>query len=155
MILDTTEWKQKFDFEKNDGTGADGTLDLSQAKNLGEGENGTIYETETSYLCVPAKEGAKPVRMGKNICQRAIPARAGREDFHHRQDRSHPEIHFEKRPPLLRVFKIGRRQGRIRVRTPRREKTRREEKTARQGRGVILIGVILISPGGTSDISRG
>ncbi len=73
VILDTTEWKQKFDFDKNDGTGADGTLDLSQAKNLGETENGTVYETDGSYLCVPAEKDAKQIRMGKNICQRAIP----------------------------------------------------------------------------------
>lgn len=72
VILDTTEWKQKFDFEENGG-GANGVADLSQAKILGETENGIVYETDASYLCVPAKEGAKQIRMGKNICQRAIP----------------------------------------------------------------------------------
>ncbi|HWB58775.1 MAG TPA: DNA topoisomerase III, partial [Chthoniobacteraceae bacterium] len=72
VILDTTEWKQKFDFEQ--GGGENGAApDLSQAKILAETEHGTLYETEMNYLCVPGKKGAKPLRMGKNICQRAIP----------------------------------------------------------------------------------
>ena len=28
---------------------------------------------DAAYLCVPKGEKAKPIRMGKNICQRAIP----------------------------------------------------------------------------------
>lgn len=73
VVLDETEWKQKFDFEKNDGTDASGAPDLSTATVLGETEHGKVYDTGTNYLCVPAKEGAKPIRMGKTICQRAIP----------------------------------------------------------------------------------
>ena len=72
IIIDTAEWKQKFDFEKNDGS-VNGVTDLAQAKILGETDNGTIYETDSSYLCVPAKKDSKQIRMGKNICQRAIP----------------------------------------------------------------------------------
>lgn len=73
VFLDEQEWKVKFDFEK-DQQGAGGTaLDLTTAKVLGETEHGTVYETETAFLCVPPKEGAKPIRMGKSICQRAIP----------------------------------------------------------------------------------
>jgi DNA topoisomerase-3 len=71
VMLDEKEWRQTFDFEKDDA--ANGAApDLSQAKSLGETENGAVYETETSYLCIPAKEGEKPIRMGKALCQRAI-----------------------------------------------------------------------------------
>lgn len=71
VVLDTTEWKQKFDFEESNA--ASNASDLSAATVLGESENGTIYDTPTNYLCVPKNEGAKPLRMGKNICQRPIP----------------------------------------------------------------------------------
>ena len=72
--LDAEEWKQKFDFEKKEEEGADGkALDLGQAKNLGETEHGAVYETESAFLCIPAKQGSRPIRMGKTICQRAIP----------------------------------------------------------------------------------
>ncbi len=75
IILDEkTEWKQKFDFDDDkDGTGAGKPIDLTQAKSLGETPNGAVYETDAAYLCVPAA-GGKPIRMGKSICQRAIPA---------------------------------------------------------------------------------
>ena len=49
------------------------TAQLTQAKSLGETPNGAVYETDAAYLCVPAA-GGKPIRMGKSICQRAIPA---------------------------------------------------------------------------------
>jgi len=71
VILDQTEWKQKFDFEND--TAAGGAADLATAAVLGETENGKVYETASTYICVPAKEGAKPLRMGRSICQRAIP----------------------------------------------------------------------------------
>ena len=71
MILDQTEWKQKFDFENDTAEG--GALDLTTAAVLGETENGKVYETASNYICVPAKEGAKPLRMGRSICQRSIP----------------------------------------------------------------------------------
>jgi DNA topoisomerase-3 len=65
------EWKVEFAF---DNPGSEGQpLDLSTAKSLGEGSGGTIYETDAAYLCVPSDAKAKPIRMGKNICQRAIP----------------------------------------------------------------------------------
>ncbi len=70
IILDE-ECKATFDFPKAD---ADGAPDLTTAKLLGETELGKIYETETNYLCVSAKEGEKPIRMGKQILQQNIPA---------------------------------------------------------------------------------
>ncbi len=72
VVLDETEWKQKFEFEKSSESD-DKKIDLSAAKKLGETQNGDVYETESAYLCVPAKADAKPIRMGKSICQRAIP----------------------------------------------------------------------------------
>jgi DNA topoisomerase III len=75
ILNEKTEWKQKFDFEDDDsGEGGGGKkLDLTQAKDLGETPHGKLYETETAFVCMPAKAGAKPIRMGKSICQRAIP----------------------------------------------------------------------------------
>ena len=71
VILDEkTEWKQKFDFEKDET--AEST-DLTLATLLGETPAGTVYEQESAFLCVPAG-GGKPIRMGKSICQRTIPA---------------------------------------------------------------------------------
>lgn len=75
VILDaSTEWKQKFDFEKDGNGDANGTApDLSTATSLGETPAGTLYELENAFLCVPAA-GGKQIRMGKMICQRTIPA---------------------------------------------------------------------------------
>ena len=75
IINEKTEWKQKFDFEDDDGGEGGGgkKIDLTQAKDLGETPHGKLYETETAFVCMPAKAGAKPIRMGKSICQRAIP----------------------------------------------------------------------------------
>ncbi|HEX8373506.1 MAG TPA: DNA topoisomerase III [Chthoniobacterales bacterium] len=70
IILDE-ECKATFDFPKAD---ADAAPDLTTATLLGETELGKIYETETNYLCVPEKEGEKPIRMGKQILQQNIPA---------------------------------------------------------------------------------
>jgi DNA topoisomerase-3 len=74
VIFDEEEWKQKFDFDKGDDAKADGTLDLSQAKPLGDSPHGAVYETESAYLCVPANGKGKPVRMGKLILQKQISA---------------------------------------------------------------------------------
>jgi DNA topoisomerase-3 len=91
VVIDETEWKQKFDFEKADGTGTGGALDLTNAKVIAETENGIVYETDTSYLCVPATKEPKAVRMGRNICQRPIPPeqalkifREGKTDLLHK-----------------------------------------------------------------------
>jgi DNA topoisomerase-3 len=76
ILNEKTEWKQKFNFEDDEGGEGGGSgkaVDLSQAKDLGETPHGHVYETETAYLCVPPKAGAKPIRMGKSICQRPIP----------------------------------------------------------------------------------
>ena len=50
--------------------------------------------------------------------------RAGPEIDHDRQDRSPPEIYFEKRPPFFRASKVGQRQSRFRI---RRESAENEE----------------------------
>lgn len=75
ILNEKTEWKQKFDFEDDDGGegGSGKKIDLTQAKDLGETPHGKLYETENAFICMPPKAGAKPIRMGKSICQRAIP----------------------------------------------------------------------------------
>jgi DNA topoisomerase-3 len=59
VVLDTEEWKQKFDFEKKEGEDTAGKpLDLSQAKALGETEHGAVYETESAF-CASRQNRAK------------------------------------------------------------------------------------------------
>ena len=59
---------------------ADGKpLDLSQAKDLGDTPMGHVWETDAAFLCV--KDGAKPIRMGKLICQRTIPVEQAMKIF--------------------------------------------------------------------------
>ena len=71
VILDEkTEWKQKFDFEKDEEAAAP---DLTQATLLGETPVGSVYELENAFLCIPG-DGGKQIRMGKSICQRTIPS---------------------------------------------------------------------------------
>jgi len=105
VILDQTEWKQKFDFEK-DGEGANGAPDLTTAKVLGETENGTVYETDTAFLCVPAKEGAKPIRMGKSICQRTIPPEQAMKIFRDGKTDLLPRFISKKGRPFSAYLKL-------------------------------------------------
>ncbi len=74
VIFDEQEWKQKFDFDKGDGSDKpNGGLDITQAKALGESPAGAVYETDAAYFCVPADPKGKTVRMGKLILQKHIP----------------------------------------------------------------------------------
>src|SRR5207302_4053271 len=59
-------------------------------------------------------------------------ARAGAKIDRHRQNRSSPEVHFEKRPPVFRASQIGEWKSRFRV---RREKAE-EAKSPQGGRGL-------------------
>ena len=103
VMLDTEEWKQKFDFPEKDG--ADGKpLDLTQAKELGETTNGKVYETDSAFLCV--KEGAKPVRMGKTICQRTIPAEQALKIFRDGKTDLLPRFISKKGKPFAAYLKL-------------------------------------------------
>jgi DNA topoisomerase-3 len=110
IILDEkTEWKQKFDFEDKDGANGDGAngkpLDLSQAKHLGETPNGAVFETETAFLCVPTA-GGKPIRMGKSICQRAIPAEQALKIFRDGKSDLLPRFISKKGKPFAAYLKL-------------------------------------------------
>lgn len=103
VILDTEEWKQKFDFPDKDG--ADGKpLDLTQAKEIGESDNGKIYETDAAFLCV--KDGAKPIRMGKTICQRNIPADQALKIFRDGKTDLLPRFISKKGKPFAAYLKL-------------------------------------------------
>ncbi len=106
VIFDEEEWKQKFDFDKGDGAKADGTLDLSQAKPLGDSPNGAIYETESAYLCVPADQKKKPVRMGKLILQKQIPADQALKLFREGKTDLLPRFISKKGKPLAAYLKL-------------------------------------------------
>jgi len=107
VVLDKEEWKQKFDFEKKDGEGADGKpLDLSQAKALGETEHGAVYETESAFVCVPAKHGSRPIRMGKTICQRAIPPEQALKIFRQGKSDLLPRFISKKGKPFAAYLKL-------------------------------------------------
>ena len=103
VMLDTAEWKQKFDFPDKDG--ADGKpLDLSQAKDLGETANGHVWETDAAFLCI--KEGAKPIRMGKQICQRTIPADQAMKIFRDGKTDLLPRFISKKGKPFAAYLKL-------------------------------------------------
>jgi DNA topoisomerase-3 len=108
ILNEKTEWKQKFDFEDSDGGqgGSGKALDLSQAKLLGETPNGAVYETDAAYLCIPAGEKQKPIRMGKTICQRAIPAEQALKIFRDGKSDLLPRFISKKGKPFAAYLKL-------------------------------------------------
>jgi DNA topoisomerase-3 len=108
ILSEKTEWKQKFDFE-DDGDGAGGggkVVDLTQAKSLGETPHGVLYETETAFLCQPAGNGKKPIRMGKTICQRAIPPEQALKIFRDGKSDLLPRFISKKGKPFAAYLKL-------------------------------------------------
>jgi DNA topoisomerase-3 len=107
VILDEkTEWKQKFDFEKDgEGEGAK-AFDPATAKALGETPTGAVYETETAFLCVPAEKGGKPIRMGKSICQRPIPPEQALKIFRDGKTDLLPRFISKKGKPFSAYLKL-------------------------------------------------
>jgi len=130
VMLDTEEWKQKFDFPDKDG--ADGKpLDLSAAQDLGETEQGHIWETDAAFLCVPAKEGAKPIRMGKLICQRTIPAEQAMKLFRDGKTDLLPRFISKKGRPFAAYLKLE--EGKVVFEFAPREKKVPAKKAAPKG----------------------
>ena len=126
VMLDTEEWKQKFDFPDKDG--ADGKpLDLSQAKELGESDNGKIYETDAAFLCV--KDGAKPIRLGKLICQRTIPADQAMKIFRDGKTDLLPRFISKKGKPFAAYLKLE--EGKVTFEFAPREKKPAKPKVAK------------------------
>jgi DNA topoisomerase-3 len=126
VILDeNTEWKQKFDFEK-DGDANGGAVDLSTATSLGETPTGVVYELENAFLCVPAA-GGKQIRMGKNICQRAIPADQALKIFRDGKSDLLPRFISKKGKPFKAYLVLG--DGKIGFEfEPRQPKAKKEKK---------------------------
>ncbi len=128
VMLDTEEWKQKFDFPEKDG--ADGKpLDLSQAKDLGETPHGHVWETDAAFLCVPATEGVKPIRMGKLICQRTIPADQAMKIFRDGKTDLLPRFISKKGKPFAAYLKLE--EGKVTFEfAPREKKAPAKKKVA-------------------------
>jgi DNA topoisomerase-3 len=105
VMLDTEEWKQKFDFPDKDGEGGK-PVDLSQAKDLGETPSGHVWETDAAFLCLPKKEGTKPIRMGKLICQRTIPAEQALKFFREGKTDLLPRFISKKGRPFAAYLKL-------------------------------------------------
>jgi DNA topoisomerase-3 len=103
--LNREEWKVEFAFDNAEG-GEGKELDLSQARSLGETEGGTIYEMDAAYLCVPKGEKAKPIRMGKNICQRAIPPEQALKIFRDGKSDLLPRFISKKGKPFAAYLKL-------------------------------------------------
>ena len=108
VILDEkTEWKQKFDFEKDGGgEGAAKPFDPATAKPLGETPAGTVYETETAFVCLPAAQATKPIRMGKTICQRPIPVEQALKIFREGRSDLLPRFISKKGKPFKAYLKL-------------------------------------------------
>ena len=129
VMLDTDEWKQKFDFPDKDG--ADGKpLDLSQAKELGDTANGKVYETDAAFLCV--KDGAKPIRLGKQICQRTIPADQAMKIFRDGKTDLLPRFISKKGKPFAAFLKLE--EGKVTFEFAPREKKPPKAKVAVAGK---------------------
>ncbi|MEI6712705.1 MAG: DNA topoisomerase III [Verrucomicrobiota bacterium] len=70
-----SEWKQRFDFEKDDAEGA--TMDLSGLPRIAPCpvcKKGEVVETEAAFLCEHVATKTCKFRMGKMILQQAISA---------------------------------------------------------------------------------
>ena len=117
VILDTEEWKQKFDFPEKEGENGK-PLDLSQAKDLGETPTGHVWETDAAFLCV--KDGAKPIRMGKLICQRTIPAEQAMKIFRDGKTDLLPRFISKKGKPFAAYLKLE--EGKVTFEFAPREK---------------------------------
>ncbi len=102
ILSEKTEWKQKFDFEEEGGANA---FDPATAKSLGETPAGAVYETEAAFLCVPSAN-AKPIRMGKSICQRAIPPDQALKIFREGKSDLLPRFISKKGKPFSAYLKL-------------------------------------------------
>ena len=130
-MLDEKEWRQKFDFENDDAAGG-AAPDLSSAKSLGETEHGALYETEMAYLCVPAKKGEKPIRMGRTICQRAIPPEQALKIFREGKTDLLPRFISKKGRPFSAYLKLE--NGKVVFEfEPREKKTTAKKRQAKAG----------------------
>jgi DNA topoisomerase-3 len=99
------EWKVEFAFDNAEG-GEGKPLDLSQARELGEVDSGKIYELDAAYICVPADAKAKPIRMGKNICQRTIPPEQALKIFTEGKSDLLPRFISKKGKPFAAYLKL-------------------------------------------------
>ena len=100
------EWRVTFDFEKNDAGEGGAAFDPATATLLGEAPLGPIYETENAYLFRPTDEKAKPVRMGKVICQRAIPPEQALKVFREGKTDLLPRFISKKGRPFSAYLKL-------------------------------------------------
>ena len=131
VMLDEKEWRQKFDFENDDAAGG-AAPDLSSAKSLGETEHGALYETEMAYLCVPSKKGEKPIRMGRTICQRAIPPEQALKIFREGKTDLLPRFISKKGRPFSAYLKLE--NGKVVFEfEPREKKTTAKKRQAKAG----------------------
>jgi DNA topoisomerase-3 len=106
IISEKTEWKQKFDFDE-EGEGAAGkAFDPATAQLLGETPQGKVYETDNAFLYVTEPAGAKPIRMGKSICQRAIPAEQALKIFLQGKSDLLPRFISKKGKPFSAYLKL-------------------------------------------------
>ena len=70
------DWKQKFDFEKDEGAGDGEPLAIVDPEPLGQCrvcQSGKVFETATAYSCEMVPQKKCNFRMGKTILQRDIP----------------------------------------------------------------------------------
>ena len=104
---------------------------------------------DSAYACENAVAAAKTCtfRVGKVILQREIPKEqvlklitTGKTDLA-------PEIHLQKRPPLLRAPEIGQRQSRFRVRRARAEDEKSPGTKSCAGCEVLISSETLASSG--------
>ena len=125
------EWKVTFAFD-NAGPGGGAKLDLTTAKPLGDSPHGALYETDTAYVCQPPGDSAKPIRMGKSICQRAIPVEQALKIFREGKTDLLPKFISKKGKPFSAFLKLE--GGKVIFEfEPRAKKKTAPKKTAKAG----------------------
>jgi DNA topoisomerase-3 len=91
VIIMSEDWKQKFDFEKDEANGEGEALVFTNPEPIAlcpVCKEGKVYETASNYVCEQTATKKCNFRMGKMILQRAIPreqvaklATAGKTDL--------------------------------------------------------------------------
>jgi DNA topoisomerase-3 len=100
-------WKVEFAFENERGeNGGPAQLDPATAKPLGETPLGQLFETDAAYFLQPTDAKAKPIRMGKVICQRSIPAEQALKIFREGKTDLLPRFISKKGKPFAAYLKL-------------------------------------------------
>ncbi|MGC3988273.1 MAG: DNA topoisomerase [Chthoniobacteraceae bacterium] len=99
------EWRVTFEFDKP-ASSEGAKADLENAPVLGEANGGVVKETDSAFIFVPTDAKAKPVRMGKTILQKEIPAAQALKLFREGKTDLIPKFISKKGRPFSAFLKL-------------------------------------------------